>query len=47
MLAEGVKRAAVTIGKEAEAFALHVKGQEIPMHEARGKQGLSFADATA
>ncbi|HXZ44810.1 MAG TPA: aldehyde ferredoxin oxidoreductase C-terminal domain-containing protein, partial [archaeon] len=47
ILAEGAKRAAERIGKGAERFALHVKGQEIPMHEPRGKQGLSLAYATA
>ena len=41
----GVKAAAAKIGKGAEKFALHVKGQELPMHDPRGKtgQGLSFA----
>jgi len=45
MLAEGVKSAAAQIGRGAEKFALHVKGQELPMHDPRGKtgQGLSFA----
>jgi len=47
VLADGAKRAAAKIGKGAERFALHVKGQEIPMHEPRGKQGLSLAYATA
>jgi aldehyde:ferredoxin oxidoreductase len=43
VLAQGVKRAAQQIGKGAERFALHVKGQELPMHEPRGKQSLSLA----
>lgn len=45
LLAEGVKIAAARIGKGSEAFALHIKGQELPMHDPRGKtgQGLSFA----
>ena len=45
ILAEGVKRAARTIGKGSEKFAMHVKGQELPMHEPRGKamMSLSFA----
>jgi len=47
VLAEGVKRAAQHIGKGAEQYALHVKGQELPMHEARGKQGLAIAYATS
>ncbi len=47
VLADGVKRAAQRIGRGAERYALHVKGQEIPLHEPRGKQGLSLAYATA
>jgi len=45
LLAEGVKIAAAKIGQGAEKFALHIKGQELPMHDPRGKtgQGLSFA----
>jgi len=45
LLAEGVKRAAATLGKGSERFALHVKGQELPMHDPRGKKGLSLAYA--
>jgi aldehyde:ferredoxin oxidoreductase len=45
MLGEGVKRAAQQLGKGAEKFALHVKGQELPMHDPRGKKGLSLAYA--
>jgi aldehyde:ferredoxin oxidoreductase len=45
LLAEGVKIAAEKIGKGSEKYALHIKGQELPMHDPRGKtgQGLSFA----
>jgi len=45
LLADGVRAAAEKIGKGAEKFALQVKGQELPMHDPRGKtgQGLSFA----
>jgi len=45
ILADGVKIAAARIGRGAERFALHIKGQELPMHDPRGKtgQGLSFA----
>ncbi len=43
VLADGVRRAAQRIGKGAERFAMHVKGQEIPMHEPRGKQSLALA----
>ncbi|HEY41088.1 MAG TPA: aldehyde ferredoxin oxidoreductase family protein [Dehalococcoidia bacterium] len=42
VLAEGSARAAKSIGKGAEELAMHVKGQEIPMHEPRYKQGLGF-----
>jgi aldehyde:ferredoxin oxidoreductase len=45
LLGEGVKRAAKELGKGAERFALHVKGQELPMHDPRGKKGLSLAYA--
>lgn len=40
LLAEGTKRAAQRLGRGADAFAMHVKGVEIPMHEPRVKQGL-------
>jgi aldehyde:ferredoxin oxidoreductase len=43
LLAEGVRRAANKIGHGAEEFAMHVKGQEIPMHEGRGKKGHGFS----
>ncbi|MEK6530185.1 MAG: aldehyde ferredoxin oxidoreductase C-terminal domain-containing protein, partial [candidate division NC10 bacterium] len=39
VLAEGVRRAAARLGRGAERFALHVKGQELPMHDPRGKKG--------
>ncbi len=45
VLAEGVLRAAERIGRGAEEFALHVKGQELPMHEPRYKQGLGIGYA--
>ena len=45
LLANGVARAASAIGKGAEEFALHVKGQEIPMHEPRYKQGMGLGYA--
>lgn len=45
LLAEGVMRASRKIGRGSEAFAMHVKGQEIPMHDPRGKYavGMSYA----
>jgi len=42
ILAEGVKRAAEIIQNGAQEFAIHVKGQELPMHEPRLKQGLGL-----
>jgi aldehyde:ferredoxin oxidoreductase len=42
VLAEGAARAAKKIGKGSEAYAMHVKGQEIPMHEPRLKMGLGI-----
>lgn len=47
LLGEGVKRAAAKLGRGAEQFALHVKGQELPMHEPRGKRGLAIAYAVS
>ena len=47
ILAEGAQRAAQRIGRGAEEFALTVKGQEIPMHEPRGKKSLTLAYSTA
>jgi len=45
LLADGVKRAAAQLGQGSAAFAMHVKGQELPMHEPRGKVavGLGYA----
>jgi aldehyde:ferredoxin oxidoreductase len=47
ILADGVKRAAERIGRGSEQFAIHVKGQELPMHEPRGKVALSLAYAVS
>jgi len=47
ILAEGVKRAAERIGGGSEAWALHVKGAELPMHEPRGKKGVGLTYATS
>jgi len=47
LLAEGVKRASEKIGKESGKFALHVKGQEIPMHEPRFKRALGIGYAVS
>lgn len=47
LLAEGVKRAAERLGEGAQDLALHVKGQEIPMHEPRLKAGLGLGYAVS
>ncbi|MEW5749024.1 MAG: aldehyde ferredoxin oxidoreductase C-terminal domain-containing protein, partial [Candidatus Thermoplasmatota archaeon] len=33
VLADGVKRAAERIGRGSERFAMHIQGQEVPMHD--------------
>jgi len=45
LLAEGTYRASQKIGKGSEKFAMHVKGQEMPLHEPRGKSLLAMAYA--
>ena len=45
ILAEGVKRAAEHFGGDAHFFALHVKGQELPMHDPRGKYNVGIGYA--
>jgi len=47
ILGEGVKRAAEKIGKGSEKFAIHVKGQEVPMHEPRLKRALGLGYAVS
>jgi aldehyde:ferredoxin oxidoreductase len=47
LLAEGVRRAAARIGHGAEALAMHVKGQELPLHEPRGKFGVGLGFAVS
>lgn len=46
-LAEGTKRMADKIGKGSEAFAMHVKGLELPAYDSRAAKitGLAFATA--
>ncbi|MDP2728140.1 MAG: aldehyde ferredoxin oxidoreductase family protein, partial [Dehalococcoidia bacterium] len=48
VLAEGVARAAASIGRGAEAYAMHVKGLEMPGYDPRGAKahGLSYATAS-
>jgi aldehyde:ferredoxin oxidoreductase len=45
LLAEGVARAAIRIGRGAHEYAMHVKGLEPGMHEPRSKPGLGLGFA--
>ncbi|UCG88437.1 MAG: aldehyde ferredoxin oxidoreductase C-terminal domain-containing protein, partial [Gemmatimonadota bacterium] len=49
ILADGMKVAAERIGKGAEQYAIHVQGEELPMHDPRLSPGLATSykmDAT-
>jgi aldehyde:ferredoxin oxidoreductase len=45
VLALGVKRAAEKIGRGAERYAFHIKGQELGFHDGRGKTGMAMGFA--
>jgi aldehyde:ferredoxin oxidoreductase len=47
LLSDGVRKAAERIGPEAEAFALHVKGMEMPYHDPRAFASMAANYATA
>jgi len=47
VLAEGSMRAARSIGRGSEKYAMHVKGQELPSHEPRGKWGVALGYAVS
>jgi aldehyde:ferredoxin oxidoreductase len=47
VLAEGVREAARRIGKGTEAYAIHVKGLELPYHDPRGFVSMAVNYATA
>ncbi|UCC64763.1 MAG: aldehyde ferredoxin oxidoreductase family protein, partial [Anaerolineae bacterium] len=47
LLADGVRAAAQKLGQEAEAFAIHVKGMEVPYHDPRGFVNMAVNYATA
>ncbi len=47
ILAEGVKKASLEFGKDAEAFAMHVKGLELPGYDPRGVKGYALSMATS
>ena len=47
VLAEGTRKAAEKIGRDAEKFAMQIKGLELPAYDVRGAtaQGLNYATA--
>jgi aldehyde:ferredoxin oxidoreductase len=47
LLGEGVARASEKIGADSGKFALHIKGQELPMHDPRWKQGMGVGYAVS
>jgi aldehyde:ferredoxin oxidoreductase len=47
VLAEGVRRAAQSIGRGAEQYAMHVKGMEIPAQDGRAQRSMGLAQATS
>jgi aldehyde:ferredoxin oxidoreductase len=47
LLADGVRAAAARIGQGAEAFAIHVKGMEMPYHDPRAFVSMAANYATA
>lgn len=47
ILSKGVKKAAEIIGRGADKYAFHIKGQELPLHDGRGKTGMGMGFALA
>ena len=47
LLAEGSKRAAATVGKDAEHWAMHVKGLELPGYEPRSLKTMALGLAVS
>lgn len=47
LLADGVKRAQEKLGSAADAFAIHVKGLELPAYDVRGIKGMALAYAVS
>ncbi|MBN1180388.1 MAG: aldehyde ferredoxin oxidoreductase family protein [Anaerolineae bacterium] len=47
LLAEGVRRAAATIGGDAPRYAMHVKGMELPRQEPRVAKGFGLGHVTS
>ncbi len=47
ILADSMKEASVRIGNGSHKYAMHVKGQSLPLHEPRGKVGVALAYAVS
>lgn len=47
LLAEGAARAANWLGRGAERYAMHVKGQDIPAQDGRAQQSMGLGHATS
>ena len=47
LLGEGVKRAAEQLGGEADLYAMHIKGLELPGYEPRAVKGYGLSMATS
>jgi len=47
LLGEGVRRAAESIGKEANPYAMHIKGLEMSGYDPRGVKGYALSMATS
>ncbi|THB76154.1 MAG: aldehyde ferredoxin oxidoreductase [Desulfobulbaceae bacterium] len=45
ILSQGVKKAAEQIGNGADQYAFHIKGQELGLHDGRGKTGMGLGFA--
>jgi aldehyde:ferredoxin oxidoreductase len=46
ILADGVQKASQKIGKESDQFAMHIGGQELPMHDPRNTPGYGTTYCT-
>lgn len=47
LLGEGVKRAVEKMGGETDAYAMHIKGLELPGYDPRGVKGYALSMATS
>jgi len=47
LLGHGVKKAAQEIGGQAESYAMHIKGLELPGYDPRGVKGYALSMATS